>query len=107
MRAIPKVGEKQGLGVGPGSATKRWPYKKLCKNIWGNKFSASGVSPKWVKSKRRKRRERERERKKEGRKVGINNGQLHIANATSGGAHKLPGPKLLPVFVIVLPGARK
>ena len=59
-------------------------------NYWGKLiFSASGVSPKWVKSKRRKRRRRER---KQGTKVGNNNGQLRIANATLGGAHKLPRP---------------
>ena len=56
---------------------------------WGNKFSVSGVSPKWVKSKRRRtKKKKERERPK----VGNNNNQLRIANATSGGALKLPGP---------------
>ena len=49
--------------------------------ILGDKFSASGVSPKWVK---RKRRKRERERLNDGNK----NDQLRIANATSGGALK-------------------
>ena len=33
------------------------------------------------------------ERKKERLKVGNNNGKLHIANATSGGERKAPGPK--------------
>ena len=38
----------------------------------------------WVKSKRR----REKKEKEEGPKVGNNNGQLRIANATSGGVRK-------------------
>ena len=53
----------------------------------GNKFSDLGVSPKWVKSKRRRRRKKE-----ERLKVGNNNGQLRIPNATSGGARKPPEP---------------
>ena len=44
-----------------------------------------GVSPKWVKSKRRKR-------KRERAKVGNINGQLRIANTTLVGARKPPGP---------------
>ena len=40
----------------------------VTKNIGGNKFSVSGVCPKWVKSKRR------REKKEERPKVGNNNG---------------------------------
>ena len=43
--------------------------------------SASEDSPKWVKSKRRKR-----EKKKERLKVGNNDGQLRIANATQAAA---------------------
>ena len=43
----------------------------ICKNIGGNKFSALGVSPKWIKSRRR----REKERKKERLNDGENNGQ--------------------------------
>ena len=82
---------------------------QLCQNIGGNKFSASGVSPKWVKSKGRRRKKEERgyakiweetnfqlrefprsgskakdrgeKKKKERLKVGNNNGQLRIANA--------------------------
>ena len=49
---------------------------------WG-KLSASGDSPNWVKSKRR--------RKRRGLNDGNNNGQLHIANVTSGGTRKPPG----------------
>ena len=41
---------------------------------WGHKCSASGFSPKWVKSNRRKRKIRWRERER--LKVGNNNGQL-------------------------------
>ena len=37
--------------------------------------------------------EKNRKKKKERPKVGNNNGQLSIANATSGGARKPPGPK--------------
>ena len=37
---------------------------------WGNKIPASGVSPKWVKSRRRRKRRRRR------KIVGENNGQL-------------------------------
>ena len=49
---------------------------QLWQNIGGNKFSALGVSPKWVKSKkRRKKRKRKREREKERLKNGDNNGQ--------------------------------
>ena len=51
-------------------------------------MSASGVSPKQVKSNRHKREEKKRA------KVGNTNGQRRIANATSGGARKLPGPKV-------------
>ena len=61
-------------------------YAKI---LGGNKFSASGVSPKSVKRKRRRREEKEKRKKA---KVGNNNGQLGIANATPGGAHKPPGP---------------
>ena len=63
---------RKGLGVCPGSATERWPLKsrkerakisffkryffQLCQNIGGNKFSATGVSPKWVKSRTRRKK---------------------------------------------------
>ena len=44
---------------------------------WGGKNSASGVSPKWVKSKRRKKeKKRERRKKKKKKIVSENNGQL-------------------------------
>ena len=51
-----EVAENNGNGT---EHNKEEP-NKLCQNIGGNKFSASGVSPKWVKSKRRRRRKRER-----------------------------------------------
>ena len=55
---------------------------------WGDKFSASGDSPKWVKSKRRRK-------KRENRlNDGNNNGQPRIANATSGGARKAAWNKI-------------
>ena len=45
-----------------------------------------GDSPKWVKSKKRRKKKEERERER--LNDGNNNGQLRIANATSGGARK-------------------
>ena len=54
---------------------------------WGKQSFSLGSFPKWVKSKRHKRK-----RKKKRVKIGMNNGQLRFANATSGGALKLPGP---------------
>ena len=61
----------------------------LCKNIGGNKFSSTGDSRKWVKSRRL--------RGKKGRraKVGNNNGQLLIATPPRVAHAKPPGPKLL------------
>ena len=50
---------------------------------WGKQIFTHGVSPKWVKSKRR-REKREEERLNDGN----NNGQLRIANAITGGARK-------------------
>ena len=47
-------------------------------NIGGNKFSATGVSPKWVKSNRR----REKERKREERKYVITMAKLRMAHAS-------------------------
>ena len=41
----------------------------------GNKFSRTGDSPKWVK---RRSRRKKRKKRKEEKKVGENNGQLHI-----------------------------
>ena len=65
-------------------------YAKI---LGGNRFSASGVSLKWVKSNTHKR-------KRERPKVGNNNSQLHIANTTLGGARKPPGPiVIIPVYV--------
>ena len=52
----------------------------------GNKISAKGVSPKWVKSRRRRRK-----RKK--KKGGENNGQLRIATPPRVVHAKPPGPK--------------
>ena len=46
---------------------------------WGNKFSHTGDSPKWVKSKRRREKKRLND--------GDNNGQA------THGARKPPGPK--------------
>ena len=47
---------------------------QLCQNIGGNKFSRTGDSPKWVKSRRR--------RKKRRKKVGENNGKLPFRTQT-------------------------
>ena len=50
-------------------------------------------------SKAKDGKERKKERKREKKaKVGNNNGQLHIANATSGGARNPPGPKYVHFF---------
>ena len=54
-------------------------------NYWGNKFSHTGDSPKWVKSKRR--REKERKKEKRGLNDIDNNGQATY------GTRKPPGPK--------------
>ena len=63
----------------------------------GKQNFSLGSSPKWVKSRRRKRNtlwtRGDRTLAAKRQKVGNNNGQLCIANATSGGARKSPGPK--------------
>ena len=56
---------------------------------WGNKFSHTGDSPKWVKSKRRRR---EKRKKTERPKVGNNNGQLHITTSRPVAHAKPTGP---------------
>ena len=38
--------------------------------------------------------QKQKTEKKKEEEVGNNNGQLRIANATLGGAHKAPGPKV-------------
>ena len=63
---------------------------RLGQNIGENKFSHTGVSPKWVKSKMR------REKERRGLNYGNNNGQLRIANVTSCGAHKAAWAKTKP-----------
>ena len=81
VASIPEYGPQQAAirsrpsgQMGVTHLLRRWA------KIWGGgEISALGVSSKWVKSKTRKR---ERERLT----VGNNNGQLHIANTTSGGA---------------------
>ena len=52
-----------------------------------NKFSHTGVSPKWVKSKRRREK-----RKRRRAKVGNNNGQLRIATPPRVAHAKPPWP---------------
>ena len=52
---------------------------------WGTQIFTHGSFPKVG-------QKQKTERKKEKDKVGNNNGQLRIANATSGGARKPPGP---------------
>ena len=55
-----------------------------------------GVSPKWVKSRRRRKKKR-RERKRERLNNGDNNGQAtHMVHASTHGARKPPGPKSGP-----------
>ena len=53
---------------------------------WGKQIFSLGSFPK-VGQKQKTEREKERP------KVGNNNGQLRIANATSGGTRTPPGPK--------------
>ena len=53
---------------------------------WGNKFSHTGDSPKWVKSKRRREKEKRR-------KMVITMAKLRMAHASTHGARKPPGPK--------------
>ena len=52
---------------------------------WGNRFSHTRDSPKWVKSKRRKKR-----RKKQ---LVITMAKLRMAHASTHSARKPPGPK--------------
>ena len=54
---------------------------------WAKIISHTGVSPKWVKSKRRRKREKER------LNDGNNNGQLRIATPPRVAHAKPPGPK--------------
>ena len=63
-------------------------YDKI---LGGNKFSHTGDSTKWVKSKRRKR-------KKERPKLGNNNGQLCIATPPRVAHAKPPGPILFKLL---------
>ena len=62
---------------------------------WGNKFSATGVSPKWVKSRRRRKRRR--------KKIGENNDQLcfvlHHAST--------PGPKMQKILYLIYDTSHK
>ena len=39
----------------------KFQLQVLCQNIVGNKISASGVSPKWVKSNRRRKKEKRKQ----------------------------------------------
>ena len=60
-----------------------------CKHAWTKiKNFSLGVSPKWVKSKKRRN-----EKKRERLKVGNNNGQLRIATPPRVAYAKPPGPK--------------
>ena len=62
---------------------------------WGKQIFSLGSFPEVGQKQKteKKKREREKDRKSERAKVGNNNGQLCIANTTSGGARKLPGLK--------------
>ena len=60
--------------------------------ILGKQIFSSGVSLKWVKSKRRRKKKKNR-----GLNDGNKNGQLRIANATSGGARKAAKAKKVSV----------
>ena len=56
--------------------------KKIISSSYANTFGETNFHT-------RRKKEREKERPK----VGNNNGHLCIANTTSGGTHKPPGPK--------------
>ena len=55
---------------------------------WGKQIFATGRFPEV--GQKQKTERKERKRKKERLNDGNNNGQLRIANATKGGAHKAP-----------------
>ena len=69
----------------------------LCKNIGGEIISHMGVSPKWVKSKRRRKKRGERERLNDGN----NNGQ------GTHGAHKHAWRTQARMAHAIMHGARK
>ena len=62
---------------------------------WGKKCFAHGRFPEVGQKQKTEKKERERRAK-----VGNNNGQLGIANDTSGGTRKPPGPILTFMFSI-------
>ena len=72
---------------------KKLPFFLHIFSSYANILGETNVKP-WEfpqsgsKAKDGEKRERERERKRERAKIGNNNGQLRIANATSSGAHK-------------------
>ena len=66
-------------------------YVMLCQNIGGNKFSHTGDSPKWVKSKRQG--EKGGEKLEERIKVANSNGNLRIATPPRVAHAMPPGPK--------------
>ena len=85
-----------GTRAGPGGRDQTLAVKKMkitfflhisfsyAKILRGNKFSHTGVSPKWVKSKRRRETEK--------REV-ITTAKLHMARTSTHGARKPPGLK--------------
>ena len=68
-------------------------YFLVMVKYWGKQIFTYGSFSEVGQKQKTEKREREREREKERAKVGNNNGQLRISNATSGGARKPPGPK--------------
>ena len=94
LLVMPKYWGKQifthGSFAEVGQKKKTEKEKKRKKKKYSrDKFSHTGVSPKWVKSKRRREKEKERRAK-----VGNNNGQLRIATPPRVTHTKLPGPIL-------------
>ena len=71
MRAPPEVASvysEEEIGqIFPRTRGRGWSRLHdrtlVCQNIEGNKFSATGVSLKWVKSRRRKKKKKRREKK--------------------------------------------
>ena len=70
---------------------------------WGKQIFAHGRFPEVGRKQKteEKRRERERERERERLNNGDNNGQLRIANATSGGARKAAWAKIMPTQLVL------
>ena len=70
-------------------------YLLVMPKYWGKQIFSFGSFPE-VGQKQKTQREKEERRVK----VSVNNGQLRIEKATSGGARKPPGPILVQAYVL-------